>query len=302
MPRKKSKMPKGDLKTLPPASIPRTPFRVPFRRLLAFGLLLLVTFLAYANTFHVPFHFDDDPNIVLNPSVHLKSFSLPQLKQLIQINYRDSLRIFAYFTFAVNYYVGGLEVFGFHLVNFLIHLGSGLLLYGFLLLTLNLPSLRERYGSIAFPTALFTSLLFLVHPVQTQSVTYIVQRMTSLGGMFYLLGLFLYVKGRLSSGNRRGLFWTGAGLSYLLGLFTKENVAILPLFVALYEFYFFQNIDLGSRGRKALCYSMGLVLFIGLVMGLVWGKRYIDVIVEGYQMRDFTMGERVLTQLKSRNW
>jgi tetratricopeptide (TPR) repeat protein len=117
--------------------------------------------------------------------------------------------------------------------------------------------------------------------------------------MLYLLALVLYVKGRLSSGHRRGLFWIGAGLSYLLGLFTKENVAILPLFAALYEFYFFQNVDLGPRGRKALCYSVGLILFIGLVMGLVWGRRYIDVITEGYQMRDFTMGERVLTQFRA---
>jgi Flp pilus assembly protein TadD len=116
--------------------------------------------------------------------------------------------------------------------------------------------------------------------------------------MFYLLGLFLYVKGRLSPGNRRGLFWTGAGLSYLLGLFTKENVAILPLFAALYEIYFFRNVDLGPRGKKGLVYSMGLVLLIGLLMCLFWGQRYIDVIIEGYQVRNFTMAERVLTQFR----
>ena len=268
------------------------------RHILAVILMLALTLMAYANTFHASFQFDDEPNIVKNPSVHLKTFSLQWLSELIQANYKDSLRIFAFFTFGLNYYFGGLHVFGYHLVNLLIHLGSGLFVYGFLLLTLNLPSLRERYGSIAFPVALFTSLLFLVHPIQTQSVTYIVQRMTSLGGMFYLLGLFLYVKGRLSPGNRRGLFWTGAGLSYLLGLFTKENVAILPLFAALYEIYFFRNVDLGPRGKKGLVYSMGLVLLIGLLMCLFWGQRYIDVIIEGYQVRNFTMAERVLTQFR----
>ena len=119
------------------------------------------------------------------------------------------VRVFAYFTFALNYYFGGLNVFGYHLVNLLIHIGSGLVLYWFLLLTFRLPSLRERYGSAAFPIALFSSLLFLCHPVQTQSVTYIVQRMTSMAGLFYLLAMVLYVKGRLASGTRRYLFLGG---------------------------------------------------------------------------------------------
>jgi len=269
-----------------------------YNHLAAMSLMAVLALIAYANSFRVPFQFDDYPNIVDNSSVFLKEFSPSWLNQLIEVNFRGSTRIFAYFTFALNYYFGGLQVFGYHLVNLLIHLCSGLLLYWFLLLTLNLPSLKERYGSIAFPTALFSSLLFLVHPIQTQSVTYIVQRMTSLGGMFYLLALVLYVKGRLASGMKSYLYLAGMVLSYLLGLFTKENVAILPLFIALYEFYFFQNLEVSRKGKKALLYAAGFVLVIGLLMAVFWGKRYIDVIIEGYQTRDFTLSERVLTQFR----
>ena len=172
---------------------------------LAIGLMTVFAVLAYANSFHVPFQFDDLPNISESSSVHLKTLSLKWLGQLIKEN-GDSIRVFSYFTFALNYYFGGLNVFGYHLVNLLIHIGSGLVLYWFLLLTFRLPSLRERYGSAAFPIALFSSLLFLCHPVQTQSVTYIVQRMASMAGFLYLLAMALYVKGRLASGTRRYLF------------------------------------------------------------------------------------------------
>ena len=108
-------------------------------------------------------------------------------------------------------------------------------------------------GPISYKVALFTSLIFISHPIQTQSVTYIVQRMASMAGMFYLLTFVLYIKGRLSKGKARFFCFGGAVLSYLLGVFSKENVAILPFFIALYEFYFFQNLDLSPKGKKILC-------------------------------------------------
>jgi protein O-mannosyl-transferase len=285
------------LKTLEPVSLPAIHPPFPVKHLLAIGLMAIITLAAYANTFRVPFQFDDAPNIVSNPSIAFRTLSVEWFEQLIKLN-SDSIRVFSYFTFALNHHFGGLNVFGYHLVNFLIHLSSGLLFYWFLLLTFNLPSLKERYGSVAFPIALFSSLIFLVHPIQTQSVTYIVQRMASMAGAFYLLTMVLYIKGRLSSGQKRLLFWAGAVLSYLLGLFTKENVAILPLFVALYELYFFQNFDLGPRGKKTLLLSIGMVLFVGILIFFLWGMRYVNVIIEGYQTRDFTLLERVLTQFR----
>jgi hypothetical protein len=120
--------------------------------------------------------------------------------------------------------------------------------------------------------------------------------MASMAGMFYLLSLVFYVKGRLSTGWPRMIYFGGMGLSYLLGVFSKENVAILPLFIALYEFYFFQKLDLSPKGQKILLCLAGALFLLGAFGFIIWGPRYINVIIEGYAYRTFTMSERVLTQ------
>jgi hypothetical protein len=271
-------------------------WRPSFRHLIAIVLIAGVALVVYSNAFHVPFHFDDRPNIVENPSIHTTVLTWDWLKRLIKITYPVSIRVFSYFTLALNYYFGGFNVFGYHLVNFFIHIASGIFLYWFLLLTFNLPSLKEKYGPISYKVALFSSLIFIAHPIQTQSVTYIIQRMASMAGMFYLLSLVLYIKGRLSTGWPRGFYFGGMVLSYLLGVFSKENVAILPLFICLYEFYFFQKFDLTPRGKNILFTLIGALLVLGAFGFVIWGDRYIQVIREGYEYRTFSMSERVLTQ------
>ncbi len=273
-------------------------FFIPLHHLMAFGLIIGVALVAYSNSFHVPFHFDDRPNILQNPNIQIKVFNWERLKQFITNTYEVSIRLFSYFTFALNYYFSEFNVFYYHLVNFFIHVIAGIFLYWFLILTFNLPHLKEKYGPISYKVALFTSLIFIAHPIQTQSVTYIVQRMTSLAGMFYLLAMVLYVKGRLSSGIRRSLYFGGVGLAYLLGIFSKENAAILPIFILLYEFYFFQNLTISPKGKKTfltVALIVGLIAMVGLA---VWGKRYYELIIEGYKIRDFTLEERVLTQFR----
>jgi protein O-mannosyl-transferase len=273
-------------------------FPLPLRHLIAIGLIIGVAFVAYSNTFYVPFQFDDRPNIISNPNVQIKVFTWDRLERFIKNTYHESIRVFSYFTLALNYYFGEFNVFGYHLVNFIIHVASGIFLYWFLILTFNLSSLREKYGPISYKAALLTSLIFISHPIQTQSVTYIVQRMASMGGMFYLLSMVLYIKGRLSTGRARVFCFGGLALSYLLGVFSKENVAILPLFIALYEFYFFQNFDLGPGGKKILFFLVGILLILGALGIIIWGQRYMSVIEEGYKFRTFTMWERMLTQFR----
>jgi hypothetical protein len=296
--RKKNQKPDQEKKVLPRTEQKR---RSSFRHLIAIGLIAGVALVAYSNTFHVPFHYDDRPNIVENPNVQITVLTWDRVERLIKNTYNVSIRVFSYFTFALNYYFGGFNVFGYHLVNLLIHIASGIFLYWFLLLTFNLPSLKEKYGPISYKAALFSSLIFVSHPIQTQSVTYIVQRMASMAGMFYLLSLVLYIKGRLSTGWPRGFYFGGMVLSYLLGVFSKENVAILPLFIALYEFYFFQNFDLSPRGKKILFALLGVLLALGVFGFIIWGQRYMQEIKGGYEYRaslssPFTMWERVLTQ------
>jgi hypothetical protein len=294
--KKRSPLSDPNRAALPP--LKKTDFSSCYRHLIAVCLIAGVAFIVYSNTFSVPFLFDDRPYITLNPNIQIKVLTWDRIETLIKYTYRESIRVFAYFTFALNYYFGELDVFGYHLVNFIIHVFSGIFLYGFLYLTFNLPSLRERYGALSYRVALFASLLFVAHPIQTQSVTYIVQRMASMAGMFYLLTFVLYILGRLSKGKTRFFCFGGGVVTYLLGVFSKENVAILPFFIALYEFYFFQDFDLSPKGKKVLSVLIGALLVLGAFGLLLWGRRYFQVIIDGYQMRSFTMGERVLTQFR----
>src|SRR5512139_3545792 len=78
--------------------------RPSFRHLLAIGLIVGVAFVAYSNTFHVPFHFDDRPNITDNPNVQIKVFSWENIGRLIKNTYKESIRVFSHFTLALNYY------------------------------------------------------------------------------------------------------------------------------------------------------------------------------------------------------
>jgi hypothetical protein len=265
---------------------------------LAIGLIASLAFVVYSNTFYVPFHFDDRPNILENPNIQIKVFTWERLGQFVKNTYEVTIRVFSSFTFALNYYFGDFNVFGYHLVNFLIHVASGIFLYWFLMLTFHLPSLREKYESISYKGALFAALIFICHPIQTQSVTYIVQRMASIAGMFYLLAMVLYVKGRLSCGKTRFFYLGGTVFTWLLGVFSKENVAILPLFILLYEFYFFQNLTVTRTGKKILVVLLVSVVLIVAVGLLLWGERYYNLILEGYKIRDFTLEERLLTQAR----
>jgi len=295
---KAKKTGKLDTKKAIPLKTGRNWQHLPLRHLIAIGLIAGVALMAYSNTFDVPFHFDDLPNILQNPLVQIRTLSWDRFEEMIKGSYKESIRIFSYFTLALNFYFGGTDVFGYHLVNLIIHIFSGIFLYWFLILTFNLPHLKEKYGSISYKAALFAGLIFISHPIQTQSVTYIVQRMASMAGMFYLLCMVLYIKGRRSTGRARVVYFGGLALSYLLGVFSKENVALLPVFLVLYEFYFFQNLDLSPRGKKIVITLVGILLVLGAIGFAVWGTRYIQLTIDGYEYRTFTMSERVLTQFR----
>ena len=93
-------------------------------------------------------------------------------------------------TLAVNYAIGGLDVRGFHVGNLLIHLLAALTLYGIVRRTLLSPLLKERFGHAASALALAAALIWSVHPLQTEAVTYLTQRTESLMGLFFLLTLY----------------------------------------------------------------------------------------------------------------
>lgn len=228
-------------------------------------LIALLGLLAYSNTFKVPFVFDDRPNIVENPIMRDLGYFIDPSRASNFTGHGEypmlKKRYVGHLSFALNYRAHGLDVRGYHAVNLLIHVLNGMLLFWLVQLTFKTPfmegsSLESRSRHIA----LFAAVVFISHPVQTQAVTYIVQRLASLATMFYLLSLVLYVKFRLRTSHisshlmERKVFF-GSVLLYILSLLssvlamkTKETAFTLPLLIVLCEFMFFR----GKTARRVL--------------------------------------------------
>ena len=152
---------------------------------------LLLGTLIYSNTFFSSFHFDDIASIVEN-------FAIRHILNLQAIWNFWPTRFITYLSVALNYHFHQLNVLGYHLFNLTVHLGSAILVWWFMLLTFSTPVMKdEKIAKHANLIALFASLVFLTHPIQTQAVTYIIQRATSLATLFYLASLCFYVKSRL---------------------------------------------------------------------------------------------------------
>jgi tetratricopeptide (TPR) repeat protein len=202
-------------------------------------------------------------------------------------------------TFAVNWYLGKADVFGYHLVNIGIHCATSGLLYFTILNLLNAPNMLDRYRGSGHFIALLATALWALHPIQTQAVTYIVQRMASLAALFYLAGIFLFAKARsVQSPVKRGVFSGLCLLSYLLAIGTKQNAVTLPVALLLIEAIFFINPEIWKRKKAkwiGAATIAGLAIFFGLLF-YAWLPDPASAIIDGYRYRPFTMTERLLTE------
>ncbi|OGR05325.1 MAG: hypothetical protein A2511_01070 [Deltaproteobacteria bacterium RIFOXYD12_FULL_50_9] len=263
---------------------------------LALGLIVIITVLAYSNSFHSPLTFDDFPNIVDNRYIKIKNLSLTSLADTVQKSPMP-LRKLAYVSFAINHAFHGLDVVGFHAVNLAIHIATGLTLYLLALTTLNLPIMTNSCRRPA-EVALAAALLWLVHPVQTNAVTYIVQRMTSMAALFTLISLLCYIHARLlaKENNRRFIFFSGTLLAAILALLSKENSAMLPLLILGYELFFLQTPERRQHTKKIwLAIGLSATVFF-LIAWIYLGSNPFNAMLAGYESRDFTLLERLLTE------
>jgi tetratricopeptide (TPR) repeat protein len=185
--------------------------------------------LAYSNSFSGVFVFDDRAEILKNPA--LKQL-WPPSKAMFGGNTLPA-RPLPYYTFALNYAWDGTNVWGYHAVNLAIHLAAGLVLFGIMRRTLGMPRVPARYAAAADGLALAAALLWVVHPLQTESVTYIYQRMESLMGLFYLLTLYCFV--RSTNSPRPRLWLEAAVLCSAAGMATKEVMVTAPLLLLWYD-------------------------------------------------------------------
>jgi len=203
------------------------------------GILLVAACLiviVYANSLRVPLYLDDSLGLDFMNSLRLDGLSFQGLYD-VALKGPVKNSPLANLTLALNaYFSKSPSPTGFHLVNIFFHLAAFLAVFLFLKELLWLTSVPENLRKKGFGLAIAASALWAVHPIQTQAVTFITQRATSLSALFYFLTLLFYLKGRV---RRKSLYYLAGGLSFALALGSKEIAVSLPLAVFLLEWVFF---------------------------------------------------------------
>ena len=257
--------------------------------------LFFILFFIYGNSFDCSWHFDDYINIVENSAIHVKALSWGEVEKGLYgiLGAAGWQRPLSYFSFAVNYYVDGLNVFGYHVVNFFIHYLASVFLFLFLYNTLKLPLLEGRYERHAYSIALLSAVFWAINPVQVMAVTYIVQRMASMTAMFYIMAMYFYLKGRTGDSTWKNVaFYVLTVFSAVLSIGSKENAAMVSVSIFLFDLFLIQGVTV-EHIRKNGAFCLLALLFVPAIGLMYWD---FSSILGDYELRPFTMVERVLTQ------
>jgi tetratricopeptide (TPR) repeat protein len=229
-------------------------------------LITLAGMLAYGNSFNAPLIFDDLVNITDNPTI----LDLGNAGRVFLPTVGSSLadRPVVNFTLAVNYAISGYRVWSYHAFNLLIHILAAITLFGIIRRTLLSRRMGEKYGQVATSIAFGSSLIWLLHPMQTQAVTYITQRFESLMGMFFLMTVYCAIRSwNSSSANVWRLL---AFLTFILGAGSKEVIVVAP-FVALAWEWIFIRSSWEEVWRRSWRLYAGLgagILLLGLLVNV----------------------------------
>lgn len=269
---------------------------------LFFHIVLLITVIsaAYATSLKSSWHFDDNGNIVENPRIHIRNLSWGELSKAVYspLGENKITRPVALLSFALNYYYNGLDPVGYHVVNIVIHIITALFVYLVFFHTCRIlgPSEKDCKGSIEYlDIALLGAALWALHPIQTQAVTYIVQRMASMATMFYMAAFYCYLQFRLrDNAPCKIVFLLLSFVSWLLALGCKENALILPLALIAYELAFFR----GDWPKKIVFVKYVIILLIIILLAgvLINGEFFYDYLAESYSRRIYTIYERLFLQ------
>jgi len=195
------------------------------------GIIVAGGLLAYSNSFHGPFILDDTRSIPDNPHIR----KLWPVTDAMKAPYQSTVsgRPILSLSLALNYAISGLDVWSYHAFNITVHLIAGLLLFGIVRRTLLTDRLKGRFGEASVILGGLCALLWVLHPLDTQAVTYIIQRAESMMGMFYLLTLYCAIRGFSS---RRAVGWYVAAVAACaLGMGTKEVMITAPIVLVLYD-------------------------------------------------------------------
>jgi len=213
---------------------------------IAFAIIAGMVLITYSNTFTASFHFDDNPTIVENLSI--KHFTWGSV-----LGSFSGTRPVVNLSLLLNYQVSGLNVIGWHIFNIGFHIVNCIFVFLFFLQTFDLPVLHKQYGNRARQMALFGALLFGLHPIQTESVTYIISRTELLATFFYLATFLLFIKGVRTG---KFVFFFGCLFTALLSMESKEWAVTLPAMLFIYDYLFLAEGNLKSIFARWRAYAL----------------------------------------------
>ncbi|MCI5190587.1 MAG: hypothetical protein D3905_12550, partial [Candidatus Electrothrix sp. AS4_5] len=259
---------------------------------------ILITFV-YSNSLHSSWHLDDASNITGNEKIHLTELSVEQITKALSASPNGSsnnlYRPIPVFTFALNWYFSQNNVYSYHIINILIHLLTAYFL--FRSIQYFFISICYQYNELfVITTALLAALLWALAPIQTQAVTYIVQRMAAMAAMFTILSIYAYLRAKTAEKrNVKYIYFCLCLFSYLAAIGSKSNTILLPISFLLIEVAFFNAMTQKKNAIRLVIFS---VIALTAAFLLVYYGLRLDPfnLVEGYTTRSFTLTERMLTE------
>lgn len=243
------------------------------------------------------FLFDDFNNILTNPKIQITSLDGKSLLRAAGAYDAGTYgRPLATLSFALDFYLGGKDPWGYKLSNLVVHAANSILVF---LLAIRLLGLAQVAGSTKSWMGLCVALAWAIHPLQVSTVMYVVQRMEMLSATFVLLALLAYLRGRSRQlAGERGWPWLLASLVLTgIGMLAKESAILAPGFALVAELTLL-HFRAGSERTARLVrwgYTAGVAVVLLIYFAYVL-PRYLGP--DAYAGRTFTLAERLLTQLR----
>jgi tetratricopeptide (TPR) repeat protein len=268
-------------------------------------LIFILTIASYSNTLHSPTVLDDSSAILESSRMYLRDLSFQSIAGLAETRF-GLARFIPVLSFALNNYFSGDRIIDYHLTNIAIHLITFLCFYLFLKKIIFFHQRNNQDKSLEhLPASLFIALtvgLWTLNPVQTNAITYLVQRMTALCALFYVASLYFYLQGRQENRPLKSLgYFLLAGTSALGAFLSKENSATLPIAALMVEGFFISPGFLTNQLKKIKPIHW-VILTLLVVLAAPFAQGLLQTQLNGYSGRVFTFWERLLTEARVVVW
>ncbi|MDD3816237.1 MAG: tetratricopeptide repeat protein [Desulfocapsaceae bacterium] len=265
-----------------------------------FFLISIFTLLCYSNILTSPWQLDDPPNITENYPLRIDNLQPETLwKTFFAQPFAEGqlYRPITNLSFALNWYLGQDNPLGYHSINLLIHILTVFFLFKATLLLLQAPFLKKYTESDVFFIALLSATLWAINPVQTQAVTYIVQRMASMAAMFYIFAVYNYIRARRVQARAQIITRSIlCALFFLLAMGCKENaITLIPSLLLLETLFFYKKNDRFSKIALTALIVTNVCLFLAALYYAL-DHNLLQSLSTPVGSRPFSIGERLLTQ------